>query len=93
MPTPTKAKPTRLNIRATQHQKDVISRAARIKNTTVSDFVLKRAYQDAQDIVGEQTRFELPPSQWREFCKALDSPPRDIPELRKLLTEPSVFDE
>jgi predicted DNA-binding antitoxin AbrB/MazE fold protein len=42
---------------------------------------------------GDQTLFLLPPERWRAFCDALDAPPRDIPALRKLLTEASLFDD
>ncbi len=86
------AKPARLNIRVTQHQKEVLTRAARAANTTVSHFVLEKAYAEAQALLAEQNRFVLSDAQWREFIRALDAPPKDIPELRKLLTEPGVFD-
>src|ERR1051325_4378081 len=41
---------------------------------------------------GDPVRFVLPPDRWQIFSEALDSPPREIPALRKLLTEASVFD-
>ena len=37
--------------------------------------------------------FALPPERWQAFCDALDTPPRNIPALRKLLTEASLFDD
>jgi predicted DNA-binding antitoxin AbrB/MazE fold protein len=40
----------------------------------------------------EQVLFVLPPDRWQAFCDALDAPARDIPALRKLLTEASVLD-
>jgi predicted DNA-binding antitoxin AbrB/MazE fold protein len=40
----------------------------------------------------DQTEFTLSPEGWQRFCEALDAPPRDIPALRKLLTEATVFD-
>jgi len=40
----------------------------------------------------EQASFTLDDEHWNAFCEALDAPTRDIPELRKLLTEPGVFD-
>jgi hypothetical protein len=40
----------------------------------------------------EPTAFVLPPDRWQAFCDALDAPPREIPALRKLLTESSVLD-
>jgi predicted DNA-binding antitoxin AbrB/MazE fold protein len=40
----------------------------------------------------KQVLFVLPPDRWQAFCNALDAPPREIPALRKLLTEASVLD-
>ena len=86
------AKPKRLNIRVSEYEKDVITRAAGALNTTVSNFVLRRAYAEAQAVLAEQSQFRLPEKKWRQFCQALDAPPKDVPALRKLLTEPGVFD-
>jgi len=44
-------------------------------------------------VLAEQSHFRLPDKKWREFCKALDAPPKDVPALRKLLTARGVFDE
>jgi len=40
----------------------------------------------------DQTAFTLAPNDWQAFCAALDAPPREIPTLRRLFTEPGVFD-
>jgi predicted DNA-binding antitoxin AbrB/MazE fold protein len=40
----------------------------------------------------DRTQFVLSEERWQEFCEALDAPARKIPALKKLLTEPSVFD-
>ena len=92
MSTKPDAKPARLNIRVSEHEKEVLTQAARVSNTTVSNFVLQKAYAEAQSVLAEQNRFRLLERKWRKFCKALDAPVKDIPELRKLLTEPGVFD-
>jgi uncharacterized protein (DUF1778 family) len=86
------SKPARLNIRVSEHEKVVLARAARASGTTVSQFVLQKAYAEAQAVLAEQTRFGLPPRQWHKFCAALDAPPKDVSALRKLLTEPGRFD-
>ena len=41
---------------------------------------------------GQEALFVLPPDRWQAFCDALDAPAREIPALRKLLTEASVLD-
>ena len=40
----------------------------------------------------DQVLFVLPPDRWQTFCDALDAAPREIPALRKLLTEASLLD-
>ena len=93
MPTNGQNKAKRLNIRVSEHENDVIARAATKMSTTVSNFVLQKAYSEAQAILADQSQFRLPDKKWRDFCKALDAPPKNIPALRKLLCKPSVFDE
>lgn len=42
-------------------------------------------------MLAELRHFELNEEQWNAFCAALDAPPKEIPQLRKLLEKPSVF--
>jgi uncharacterized protein (DUF1778 family) len=96
--TETNQKATRLNIRASARQKALIAKAARLKEKTISDFVLENAYQAAQEVIAQQkladqTHFVLPKAEWEAFCAALDAPPKSKPALRKMLTEPGLFDE
>ncbi len=93
MPRATACKLTRLNIRVSEHEKDVLTRAAGALNTNVSSFVVQRAYAEAQRVLAEQSQFRLSDKEWREFNRVLDAPPKDIPALRKLLTQRGVFDD
>jgi predicted DNA-binding antitoxin AbrB/MazE fold protein len=45
------------------------------------------------DAALDQSHFVLSPERWEAFCALLDSPPRQIPALQKLLTQPSVLDD
>ena len=47
---------------------------------------------DAAADTDDELPFRMPPDRWQAFCDALDAPPKDIPALRKLLTEASLFD-
>lgn len=85
-------KVSRFSIRASATQKRVIAEAARIKDTTISDFVLEQSLTAAEQIIADQVQFRLPKKQWKQFCDALDAPPKAIPALRKLLTKPELFD-
>lgn len=85
-------KEVRLNIRATAQQKAVITKAAALKQSTASHFILKNAYEAACEVLASQTHFALSEQQWNEFCQTLDASPKSIPSLKKLLTERGVFD-
>jgi uncharacterized protein (DUF1778 family) len=84
-------KASRFSIRASATQKRIIAEAARIKETTISDFVLEQSLAAAQQIIADQVHFRLPKKQWEQFCDALNAPPKTIPALRKLLTKPELF--
>jgi len=85
-------KASRFSIRVSVTQKRVIAEAARIKDTTISDFVLEQSLTAAQQVLADQVHFKLPKKQWKEFCDALDATPKTIPALRRLLTKPGLFD-
>ena len=87
------SKITRLNIRISEHEKDVISRAAIATGATVRRFVREKAYAEAQAILADHSQFYLDEKQWKEFCKALDAPPRKLPTLRNLLSDQGVLDD
>ena len=84
---------TKVQLRMRPLQKDVIARAAELKQTTMTNFMVEHAFNAAQQILADQTHFYLSPEKWDEFTAALDAPPSELPELRKLLTEPGIFDE
>jgi len=43
--------------------------------------------------VNPDRRLRLPAREWQRFCARLDQPPRDLPELRRLLERPSRFQD
>jgi uncharacterized protein (DUF1778 family) len=81
----------RLNLRATPEQRELIEKAAAIKRTSLTSFILDRACEAAEELIAQQKNFELSPEKWEAFCAALDAPPREIPALKKLFKKPSVF--
>lgn len=87
----TKQRATRLNIRVASPVKELLRTAARLRNESLTGFVLRSSQVAAETVIAEQTRFVLPEAQWLAFNAVLDAPAREIPELRRLLTEPSVF--
>ena len=83
-------KASRFSIRASATQKRVIAEAARINDTTISDFVLEQSLTAAHQVIADQVQFRLSKKQWKEFCDALDAPPKTIPALRRLLNKPGL---
>jgi uncharacterized protein (DUF1778 family) len=91
-PTKPSPKATKVQLRLRPAEKAVIARAAHLRQTTLSKFMLDNAYQAAQQVLADQVHFTLSPERWKAFCQALDAPPRPIPALQQLLTEEGVFD-
>jgi uncharacterized protein (DUF1778 family) len=58
----------------------------------VSEFVLESALARAEETLPDRQRFGLDADQWAAFQAALDAPPRPLPQLAKLLRDPSVFE-
>ena len=88
----TNLKATKIQLRLRPAQKAVLARAAELRHTSLSNFVLEHACQAAQQVLAEQVDIILSPTQWAAFRRALDAPPRVIPALQNLFTQTSVFD-
>jgi uncharacterized protein (DUF1778 family) len=84
-------KTERMDLRATEDQKLVIERAAQIRQTTASEFMLQTAYAEAQRILEESSRIRLEQEAWTHFCAALDEPAKVFPALKEFLSQPDVF--
>lgn len=81
----------KLDLRLTPEAKRTLAAAAQAQRRSLSDFVLESALGRAEEALADRRSFQLSPEQWADFIAALDAPPRDLPRLRKLLNEPSVF--
>jgi uncharacterized protein (DUF1778 family) len=88
------AKETRISVRIKPSQKALITRAARLQNVTLTEFVLEHALRAASELVADQRQFEMTPAQFKRFCQALDAPPaKNLKAMRRLLNEPSLLDD
>ena len=82
----------KLDLRITPEAKEKLQAAALASQKSVSEFVLESALVRAEETLVERTRFGLNAEQWSAFLAALDAPPRDLPRLRRLFQERSVFE-
>lgn len=87
------ARESRLSIRASAEQKELLKRAARARNTDLSKFVLEASLGEAQRLVEQESVLVLAPESYLELCRALDEAPADNPALRELLQKKRVWDE
>lgn len=82
----------RIHLRASERDVSKITRAAASAGVSVSAFILESASERAERTLADQRHFELSGRQWKAFQEALDRPARRIPELEKLMREPSILE-
>jgi uncharacterized protein (DUF1778 family) len=87
------SKDQRLSLRVSIVEKTALESASQSVNMTTSEFVIRHAMASAEEILADRTRFLLSADQWEVFSSRLDQPPRAIPAIMKLMTEPTPFDE
>jgi len=82
----------KVDLRLTAAAKRVLQSAARASSRSLSEFVLESALARAAETLPDRQHFGLDEEQWARFQEALDAPPRPLPRLKKLISEPSVFE-
>jgi uncharacterized protein (DUF1778 family) len=91
MPTRT-TRSEKLDLRLTRQAKRELRAAAATAHRSISEFVLESALLRADEALAHRSTFSLSDNQWKAFLAALDAPPRPLPRLERLLTEPGFFD-
>ncbi len=82
----------KLDIRLTPRAKETLYAAARATNRTLSEFVLDSALVRAEKTLADRQYFWLDLERRQAFRAALDAPPRELPRLKRLFSEPSVLE-
>ncbi|MCA9859381.1 MAG: DUF1778 domain-containing protein [Thermomicrobiales bacterium] len=82
----------KLDLRLTPDDKRKLIAAAELEHRSVSDFVLRSALERANEALPDRRYFGLNAEQWSAFVAALDAPPRVLPGVVRLFSEPSVFE-
>ena len=82
----------KLDLRLTRDAKRALQAAASASRRSVSQFVLESALARADEALADRRTFGLNAAQWRAFLTALDAPPRRLPRLEALLSEPGFFE-
>lgn len=92
MPT-TAPRTEKVDLRVSRDAKRLLQTAAAASRRSLSEFVLESALARAAETLPDRQRFGLDAESWAAFQSALDAPPRPLPRLQRLLSEPSVFEE
>jgi len=75
------AKAERLEVRLTPATKSLLSYAARLRHTTLSDFLISSAVRAAEDELVSPRLFEInAASGWTTLMELLDAPPATLPD-------------
>ncbi len=74
-----------INLRASKGQKLLIDRAAKLRQTNRSDFMLETACREAKALLLDQTHFSLSEEKFKRFTAMLDESPSDNVKLKRLL--------
>lgn len=82
----------KLDLRVSSSAKRTLEAAASASNRTVSAFVLESALARADEALADRRTFPLSKAKWSEFLTALDAPPRPLPRIQRLFTEPDFFE-
>ena len=75
----------RVDLRMTPAAKRTLQQAAAVKNKTLTEFLLDSGLNAASDALADRRVFQLDAERWDAFIAALNEPPKENPELRKLL--------
>jgi uncharacterized protein (DUF1778 family) len=83
----------RFNLRATPEQVAKIRAAVEIGNErSLTDYILGSALIIADQRLMDRTRLGFEARAYNAFLRALEEPPKDLPRMRRLLSEPSVLE-
>lgn len=82
----------KLDLRLTSAAKQMLYKAAAAAQRSVSDFVLESALARAEETLADRRHFGLNAEEWEAFMAALDAPPRELPRVKRLFSEPSIFE-
>ena len=88
----TSPRTAKLDVRLTEAAKATIVAAATAINCKTSEFVVESALLRAEETLADRQLFGLNAEKWEAFIEALDTPPRALPRVQRLFSEPGVFD-
>lgn len=74
-----------LNIRIRAEERGLIDRAAKVRGTNRTDFILDAARRAAEDALVEQALISVSPKAYAEFVALLEAPAKPNERLRRTM--------
>jgi uncharacterized protein (DUF1778 family) len=82
-----------VSVRMTASERDLLELAAEQAQTNLSDFIRRKAVEAAELAVLDRRLVTIPAASWKKFEEWVNSPPKDIPELRELAASKPVWQD
>ena len=90
---PPRSNPAVLSVRVNASERALLEAAAEQARTTISDYVRRKALVEAEmDLMGPRV-ITIPAEDWDKFMAWAESPPEDVPELRRLAAMRPVWEK
>jgi uncharacterized protein (DUF1778 family) len=93
MSTTLAAQRSKIEIRTTKAQKQVIEQAAHAEGVNVTAFIFSRVLPEAHRVLGERSLFVLNQPSWDKLAKILNRPAQPNSKLKELAQTPSVLEQ
>ena len=75
----------RMQLRVRPEQKATLMRAAALRNTDLTDFIVQLALREAKTVIEEAERIRLPERDSLQVLKLLENPPAPNAKLRAVI--------
>jgi uncharacterized protein (DUF1778 family) len=85
------AKTSRIELRATPEDRELVDRAAALLGTDRSSFILASVRAAAERVLADRQHFLLNPAAQQEWERINERPARTLPGLVRLMERPSPF--
>ena len=82
-----------VSVRMTQSERGLLELAAEQSQTSLSDFIRRKAVEAAELAVLDRRLVTIPAADWKKFEEWVNSPPKDIAELRQLAASKPIWQD
>ncbi len=84
---------SKIEIRATKAQKQIIEQAAQAEGLNVTAFIFSRVLPEAERVLGDRSLFVLNQASWKSLAHILNRPAKPSARLKELMQTPSVLEQ